>query len=235
MQVLFKLSKMVNCEVIERITRFTVRVKINGEEKLALLRNTGRLYDLIYRGSLGVCLKTQSPKKNEFILIGIKVNKEQIALIDTKLQAKAFEQTINLNLIPWLYGWVINSKEVFIQDSKLDYSILSLNNEQGFLELKSAIQFNGYYAKYPDCPTLRGRKHIHLLRIIKRNGYRSIIAFIVAHPYAQAFTPNVNSDPKLAEELNQAYKEGVEVYAVKIYLIKDGSIILLNPNLPIRI
>lgn len=176
-----------------------------------------------------------SISKNEFILIGIKVGEEQIALIDTKLQAKVFEQSHNLNLIPWLNGWIINRKEIFIQGSRLDYSILSSNNEQGFLELKSAIHFNGYYAEYPDCPSLRGRKHIHLLRIMKKNGYRSIILFIVAHPYAQSFKPDVDSDPHLAEELNQAYKESVEVYAVKIYLAKDSSIILLNPNLPIRI
>ncbi|MCX8191940.1 MAG: hypothetical protein N3F06_03945, partial [Nitrososphaerales archaeon] len=72
---------MVDCEVVERVTRFTVKVKIDGEERLALLRNTGRLHDLIYRGALGICLNARSQRKVAFILIGIKVDDERSALI----------------------------------------------------------------------------------------------------------------------------------------------------------
>ncbi|MDW8045264.1 MAG: DNA/RNA nuclease SfsA [Nitrososphaerota archaeon] len=225
---------MVDCEVVERLTRFTVKVKIDGEERLALLRNTGRLHDLIYRGALGICLNARSQRKVAFILIGIKVDDERSALIDTRLQAEAFERAVTLNLIPWLDGWIIDRREVLIQGSRIDYSISS-NGRRGLLELKSAVRFDGYYAKYPDCPTLRGLKHIRLLRMMRKDGYRTIVAFIAAHPHAQAFKPDVDSDPHVAKELSRAYEEGVEVYAVKMHLVKDGSIILLNPNLPIEI
>ena len=61
------------------------------------------------------------------------------------------------------------------------------------------------------------------------------MTFIAAHPSAEAFTPDVESDPELASELFRAVEEGVEVYAVKMALLYDGSVVLMNPQLPVDI
>ena len=43
----------IDCEIIERINRFTVEVKVKGKVGRAFITNTGRLKDLIYRGRGG--------------------------------------------------------------------------------------------------------------------------------------------------------------------------------------
>ncbi|MFQ6135106.1 MAG: DNA/RNA nuclease SfsA, partial [Nitrososphaerales archaeon] len=111
----------------------------------------------------------------------------------------------------------------------------SVTGEQGFLETKSAVHFTGYYTMYPDCPSERGRRHIHALRELRSRGYRSILTFIAAHPSAEAFTPDVESDLELASELFHASEEGVEVHAVKLSLLDEGSVVLMNPQLPVEL
>lgn len=209
-------------------------MNIDGKEETMLLRNTGRLHDLIYPHTQALCTPRQNPGKAKHLLVGLTIAGSEAALIDPVIQCEAFEAAASRGLIPWLRGWRID-REVVIEDSRIDYSIKSSTGEQGFLETKSAVHFTGYYTMYPDCPSERGRRHIRLLRTLRNRGYRSIIVFIAAHPSAKAFTPDDISDPKLADELLRATREGVEVYAVKMHLLTDGSIILTNSQLPIKL
>ncbi len=100
------------------------------------------------------------------------------------------------------------------------------------MESKSAVYF-GYYTMYPDCPTERGRRHIKLLQELKQKGHRSIFTFIAAHPDAKAFKPDVKGDIDLASGLLRAATYGVEMYAVKMSLSIDGTVLLLDPALPV--
>jgi len=56
---------------------------------------------------------------------------------------------------------------------------------------------------------------------------------MAAHPDAKAFKPDAEADPDLASSLLQAAAQGVEVYAVKMALRLDGTILLLDPELPV--
>ncbi len=229
---LLTLQNLKPCRIIKRDTRFTVKVSLNGREELALLRNTGRLHDLIYHDAPALCTPRPPGGKTRYLLVGVSIAGSSVALIDPKIQCEAFEQASSRGLIPWLRDWHIDRTEVVVEDSRIDYSIRSVTGEQGFLETKSAVHFTGYYAMYPDCPSERGRRHIRVLRDLRRRGHRSVLTFIAAHPSAEAFTPDIESDPKLASELLHASQKGVEVYAVKMSLDK-ASVVLMNPQIPV--
>ena len=102
-----------------------------------------------------------------------------------------------------------------------------------YLEVKSAAMKRGEHAMYPDCPSLRGRRHIsELIKVSRR--YKTCILFIAAVPGVRAFKPNREADEVIAESLERAVECGVEVRAINIvYDPESSSVLLINQNLPV--
>jgi len=219
--------------IVRRENRFVVTVKNDKMIKRALLRNTGRLHDLIQHGYTALCLDRSEGRTNCEIL-GVLVDDERAALVDPYTQARVFELAARNKFIPWLNEWDIERREVTVGRSRLDYRITDGKHE-GYMELKSAAYCDGYYAMYPDCPSERGLRHIKALGYLNTCGYRTIIVFAAAHPNAKAFKPNAQAHEQLASKLNSAHRKGVEVYAVKIFLDTNGNIFLSDPDLPVEL
>lgn len=233
MESIFTLHGLKKYTIVRRENRFVVTVKDGRESKRALLRNTGRLTELICNGYTALCLD-RDVGKTSCEIIGVPVDDERAALIDPYTQTRVFEMVASKNLIPWLKGWKIARREVTIGESRIDYKISNTTHE-GYMELKSAAYCDGYYAMYPDCPSERGLRHINTLEKLRMESYRAIIAFIAAHPYAKAFKPNAYTHEQLATKLSSVYRNGLEVHAVKIFLDIDGSVFLSNADLPLAL
>jgi sugar fermentation stimulation protein A len=215
---------------VRRVNRFVAEIR-NGKQGYALIRNTGRLLDLLVPTARCLCV----PKvggKTAYVLVGVLVNDGKAALIDPFLQCRAFETAASKGLLPWMRGWNIIDKEVKQENSRIDYMI-GRGDETGFLETKSAAYFTGYYSTYPDCPTDRGLRHIKLLSRIATGGRHAVILFIAAHPSARAFAPNSKQDPRIAEALIDGEARGLEIYSMKVHLGNDGSVVIDNPSLPV--
>ncbi len=215
--------------VVRRDTRVTVIARAAGREFRALLRNTGRLVGLIHPGTEILCLPKEGGKTAAQVL-GAVVDGERAALLDTLVQARAFEAAAQRGLIPWLPAIVRH--EVRVRDSRLDYEI-ELAGNRGFLELKSAVHLRGECATYPDAPSARGRRHIALLTELSQEGYPCLIAFITAHPAASRFCPDVETDPEIGTALLKARAAGVGIHALKMHLMTDGRLVFDSPQLPV--
>jgi sugar fermentation stimulation protein len=226
-----ELKDLIPCEIMERINRFVVKIKLVDRTEMAHLRNTGRLNGLVERGKYALCIPKSKGKTN-FLLIGVKVN-ESYALIDTKIQCLAFEHAIENNLIPWLIGWKIKEKEKTFLDSRIDYVLVKQTGDSALLEIKSAVDFDGYYSMYPDCPTDRGLKHLRTLTYARKKGMACFIVFIAAHPLAKAFKPNSQADPRIKKALIQAKNAGCVIRSIKFHLEKNGKVLLDNPSLDV--
>lgn len=231
---ILSLGKLEKCFIIERLNRFVVKIEIDNNEEFALLTNTGRLKDLIFKGNIGLCKRIERPKKIKYVLIGTFVSDEKYTLIDTRLQMKCFEELIARNLISWLPRSIILKRNARLENSLIDYLIES-DGELIYVELKSAVLFDGHYAMYPDCPSIRGRRHVDdLIRYVEKGG-KAMIVFIAAHPSAKAFKPSDEGDPILSEKIKLAKKKGVEIHAMKMSLTEKGNVYLLEENLPLFI
>ncbi len=223
----------IECEIIKRINRFVVEIKIAGKIERAHINNTGRLSEYIVEGNKAYCIKTK-PRKTNYRVFAVK-DGNHAALIDTQFQMRAFEKCLELEAIPWL-SCINFRRNQKVNNSLIDY--LFFCPEPVYLEVKSAALRVGDISAYPDCPTLRGRKHIaELIRVIKRSKmYRAYILFIAAVPGVKAFKPNWDVDPAIGELLLQAKKAGVGIKSINLfYRSSDGSIILVNPDLPVFI
>ncbi len=231
---LLTLEQVIECSVVRRVNRFVVEIQIGDREFHAWINNTGRLYEYLVRGRRAFCLPRPAGGKTQYRLFAFREGRRG-ALIDTQLQMRAFERCICRGLLPWLTGFREFRRNARLGESLIDY-LLTHHQQAAYLEVKSAVLRNGPYAMYPDCPTLRGQKHVRELTHLAESGARAHIAFVAALPAVQAFRPNQVADADLTTLLCQAQRSGVDIRAVGMFYEPQAcSINLYEPDLPIRL
>lgn len=95
---------------------------------------------------------------------------------------------------------------------------------------------NGEYAMYPpDCPSVRGRKHIRELIHLSKEGKRAMIFFVGALPGVRSSGLTGGGDPEIARLLLEARKAGVEIHALGLSLLPDGRVVLDRPSLEVEL
>jgi len=230
----FYIKGAEECIILERLNRFTVKIILNGMVQRAYINNTGRLLDYIVEGRKGFCIKHKRKMKTDCRLFAVR-EKNLAAIIDTQLQMKALEKTVELNLVPYLRGCRILKRNARLGSSLIDY-LLKCNGKKIYLEVKSAVLRNGKYATYPDCPSMRGRRHIAELTRHVKNGGHGVILFIAALPDIRAFKPNISADLEMSRLLIEARESGVEIRAFELYYDpEDFYVYLSKPDLPVEI
>lgn len=83
-----------------------------------------------------------------------------------------------------------------------------------WLEVKSATWARGGVARFPDSPTVRGRRHVETLAALARDGARAVLLFVVARGDCRRVEPADEVDPAFAAALRAAARAGVELRAV---------------------
>ncbi|WP_456452828.1 DNA/RNA nuclease SfsA [Thermococcus sp.] len=235
MYILLELT-VIPCTFLKRLNRFVALVEVDGEERKALVTNTGRLEEFMIPGRKAFCTP-KSGGKTDFVLVAFEDLDGRGAVIDTRTQAKAFERALELGLVPWLKNCRIKRKEIIVGKSRLDY-LFECPTGEIYAEMKSAVLRGGdkgEYAMYPDCPSIRGQKHIRELIELSKNGKRAMIFFIGALPGVEKFRPYKRGDPEIVRLLIEAEKAGVEVHAMSISLLPGGEVVIENPNLRIEL
>ena len=84
-----------------------------------------------------------------------------------------------------------------------------------FVEVKGVTLVVGKEARFPDAPTERGTKHLKELIKLKKEGFRTVVFFLVQHPLGESFRPNWENDPLFSQTLNEAHENGVEILVYK--------------------
>ena len=152
------------------------------------------------------------------------------ALIDTWIQGKAFERSLDLKLIPWLKGYRIIKRNVRLNKSVIDY-LLRRGDEETYLELKSAVQRMDGYASYPDAPSIRARRQLRDLIRYVEDGGRATIVFMIGLRDVIGFRPNKDVDLEIHKLLLRGSQIGLEIRAIGVYYdLHRSSIRLWNPD-----
>jgi sugar fermentation stimulation protein A len=105
-----------------------------------------------------------------------------------------------------------------------------------YLEVKSAVLREGGFAMYPDCPSLRGQRHVEDLTDWARGGGLAMVVFMAALPGVKAFKPNRSADSRIYEHLVRAQKEGIRIKSLGLfYDPMDSQICMFSPNLKVTL
>ena len=224
-------TSVVHGRLIKRLNRFTVEVNISGEVVNAHLTNTGRLREYIINGKQALLMRISAPKL-KYRVVAVE-DGDAYAIIDTLTQAKAFEYAFNKGLIRRFKGCGIIGKNPRIYDSMLDY-IIECGGCTYYMEMKSAVlRGPNREAMYPDCPSIRGRRHIKTLINIVEAGNRGLLMFVAGFPGAKCIKPYEEGDPEVDRLMKKAYISGVDIIGISIYMDNEGIIYLEDDDLPI--
>ena len=108
------------------------------------------------------------------------------------------------------------------QRGRIDLLLSAGSGADALVEVKNVTLLDGEHVRFPDSVSLRGRKHLDLLRTAVEEGYRGVILFAVNRPEGNCFAPAWGIDPAYAERLLDVVEAGVEALAVRIRHAADG-------------
>ncbi|WP_288820852.1 DNA/RNA nuclease SfsA [uncultured Leclercia sp.] len=148
--------------------------------------------------------------------------------VNTLRANQLVKEAIALDMLAELRGYSSIKSEVKYgaEGSRIDFMLQAEDRPECYIEVKSvtlADQDNGYF---PDAVTLRGQKHLRELISVAAAGKRAVLLFAVLHSAIERFSPARHIDPKYAQLLNEAQKQGVEVFAYKAELSADNMTLI---------
>ena len=75
----------------------------------------------------------------------------------------------------------------------------------------------------------RRTKHLKELIKLKKEGFRTVVFFLVQHPLGEFFRPNWENDSLFSKTLNEAYENGVEILVYKCDNSLNGIKLIPEP------
>lgn len=210
-----KYSNIVPARFISRPNRFIANVEIEGQNRIAHVKNTGRCKELLIPGTQVFLQHCESTvRKTAYDLIAVKKG-GQVVNIDS--------QTPNMLFGEWAqktWPGAQMKREVFYKDSRFDW-VIKDGDRIIYTEVKGVTLEENGLALFPDAPTLRGLKHIHGLIDAVQNGHGACLFFVIQMENVTAFSPNRSTQPEFADALRQAEKRGVDIRAFSCKVSPD--------------
>ncbi len=222
-----KYSEVCEAKFIERPNRFIARVLLEGKELTVHVKNTGRCRELLIPGCTVYLEKAANPeRKTPYDLIAVEKD-GRIINIDS--------QAPNAVVKEWLLGLGTYDKvqpEYKYGNSRIDF-YMEKGDERFLMEVKGCTLFRDGVGYFPDAPTERGAKHLRELTGALKEGYKTIVAFVIQGEGISEVRPNEETDPEFAKAFHEAKNAGVEILHLPCALSADELII--NDNISIKI
>ncbi|NPB06545.1 MAG: sugar fermentation stimulation protein SfsA [Aquificae bacterium] len=198
-----RLPPLVKAELVRRLNRFVVELKLNGRTVRAHLRNTGRLEQLL-RPGLTAYLRPKSTGKYPYELFLVELPPKVLvpSVLANELYRERFLSTSE------------HAREPTFNGTRLDFLA-----DGTVIEVKSVTLVRGGTALFPDAPTGRAARQLKLMSGLL-SSYEATLAFVVLRPDAERFRPHCELDPSFCRALEAFLKAGgcVKAYLTEVSL-----------------
>ena len=207
--------------LLNRYKRFLSDVKLGGETILAHVPNTGAMTSCWEPGWKCAITKSESLTRKIPYTLELTWNGETWIGVNTANANKLAKEWLQSGMLPELYGYKTVVPEKKIGDSRIDFY---LENHPFlpacYVEVKNVTLKKDGVAQFPDAKSERGQKHLNELMELKRQGFRSVMLYVVQREDVGLFRPAESIDPVYSRLLIEAHAAGVEilVYQCKISL-----------------
>jgi DNA-binding sugar fermentation-stimulating protein len=183
--------------------------------------------------------------------------------IHPKMGENLVAKMLSLNCLSFLHNQSETKREVSYLNSRFDYTGIDANGVPYVMEVKNVpladyvdvpkkerkkyagIEKTKHYtekiAYFPDgyrknsttVVSPRALKHVEELAIVKTTSdHRAILCFVVQRPDVMQFQPS-NIDLTYKKAVQEAWKKGVEIYAVQVEWNKKGECSFIRDDLPV--
>ena len=201
---------------IKRPNRFIAHCKIDEQEVIAHVKNTGRCKELLIIGAT-VYLEyaPSSTRKTDYSLIAVKKGQYLINIDSQVPNLVAFEAIQNgkIDLPNIDEEFTLVKREVKYKSSRFDLYVETVSGKKAFIEVKGVTLEDNGIVKFPDAPTMRGTKHVYELIEARKEGYEVYLLFVIQLSPVEFFTPNIEMDPGFSQALKSAKEAGVHILA----------------------
>ncbi|MBR1445106.1 MAG: DNA/RNA nuclease SfsA [Firmicutes bacterium] len=211
-----KYDNITKAIFISRPNRFIANVEIDGREETVHVKNTGRCKELLIPGSIVYLTKSDSVgRKTKYDLVAAVKNNGMLINIDSQAPNKVMREWIDKQdfdkvISEYTYG-----------DSRIDF-YMERGDEHYLVEVKGCtLEIDGI-GYFPDAPTERGIRHIRELIKAHREGYISVLVFVVQMDGINKVKPNIATHFEFAKALDEAKNIGVQIYSLPCHIEPDS-------------
>jgi len=225
------ITNLIHGKFIERPNRFVVVFETEpGLTEIAHLRDPGRLKELLIPEAKLLLRKANpNPKrKTKYDVIAV-FNQDIWVLINSGFHSDIAADLIESGLIKELSNYSILRREYTYGKSRIDFLLTNQEKFKMLLEVKGCTLVEEGLAKFPDAPTLRGKKHLEELSHSIRDGYKAAALFLIIRNDAIEFTPNTAMDPDFSAALGNAMENGVLIIAYSFKNIYKNHSLHIKP------
>lgn len=245
-----KITNIITGRFRERPNRFTVVFEADGRTDKAHLRDPGRLRELLLPEARLLLRPAQNPANRKTNYDVIAVESEGIwVLINSGFHSDLAAELIESGVVPELLSYSVEKREYTFGKSRIDFLLTSdskIKNEEivkgsfkppsrMLLEVKGCTLVERGHGKFPDAPTIRGKRHLEELIKAKKEGMESAVLFLIPREDAKVFSPNWEMDPEFSNTLAQAQQAKVEIIAYSFKNILIGNEFEIKPLNQIKI
>lgn len=232
-----RIDNLLIGKFVERPNRFLVHFKTNSSDivEMAHLRDPGRLKELLMLDVKLLLRNATNPnRKTKYDVIAV-YHENKWVLINSGFHSDLAAELIESGLISEVDNYSILRREFSYGKSRIDFILEDDQNKQMLLEVKGCTLVEDGLAKFPDAPTIRGKKHLDELSNSTQNGFEATVLFLIIRDDAEEFTPNTTMDPDFAASLQNADKKGVKIIAYSFQNIYKQNVLEIKPFKRIKV
>lgn len=234
---------------VQRRKRFSVELRLNGEELWVHSNNSGSMLGLTRPGSPVLASPATNPARK------LKYTQECVWLprtampsapggttlcdapgfwvgVNTSIPNRMLEAAFHAGRLDFARGYTSLVREAKRGQSRLDGLLTGPGLPPLWVECKNVTMMEDDAACFPDAASERGQKHLRELMDIVTQGERAAMLYLVQRPDGHCFAPADFIDPEYARLFYDALACGVEVYPYRALVDVTG--IDLGPLIPLR-
>ena len=211
-------TQLIKATLVKRYKRFLADCTLeNGETVTAHCPNTGSMKTCGSPGDTVYLQYTDNPKRKLNYTWELTETKGGFIGVNTVRPNAVVERAIAEGKVVELAGYDHVRREVkYGTNSRIDLYLTKRNDLQAcYVEVKNTTLLDADRIIFPDAVSARGLKHLHELSLIKKQGQRAVMFYLINRPEGEMFAPASVIDPAYSAGLKEAIANGVEILAYR--------------------
>ena len=227
-----RFNSLVPARFVSRPNRFLLIADVGRRRVPVASRDPGRLEGILVPGARLLLAPSSTPgRRTAYTLVLARQGNAWVCLIPA-LASQIVHFAAARGGLEGLKGAKVIQAEVPSGRSRIDFR-MRYRGRDLLVEVKAAVFVEGRRALFPDCPTVRGTRHVGELIAARDRGQAAALLFVVHREDADRLSPWPSVDPDFARALRAADRRGVRLLAYTCRVTPQG--VTLARRIPVEL